>query len=1305
MNALDHPSLQERIQQLSPEQRRRLLQQIGTVPEPETDALRSVPLQEHFWLLANASPEPLALHTLTVLEVDGVLNYVILRRSFNHVMAANEIYRWRYSDDGGDMAIARAELGELPVEIISPTDQPPRATMNDALREAARKPFNLATDPLIRLYWLESHGVTSLGLVVHHLCSDGPSLTNFLRQLRNSYDALRRGEAMPTTPENAQYSAYARRENKRLTQPYLDSLRQYWEQQLAGAERRLELPRDRASEDGSCEHYLDFPFALQQKVEALAALTQRTPYAITLSVFFALLHRYTGQEDLCVGAPVSIRPHTDDELVQGCTMNMICLRQIVAPRQSFNELAALTADLVREGLNHGDYPYTRLVDPSGSGQLSGQFEAYFQYRAFRQPIGDMGGHATYRYSAPAVATNLPLAVEIHPSATQPSISVKVDPRRFSKAFAERLGRRYLRLLSAALSAPNEPICALPLMDELELADWRQATQPPPSPYPVTDLPSALRCGVDAWSKSPALHWSGTVWTYAELWREVGVVAGALHARGVSQGDRVGLFLRRDASLLFALLGVLRSGAAYVPLDPDYPEERLKYIANDGQLAALIVNESVDFLGADGCQQLLVDELLHEDESIAPNIEIKPDDLAYLIYTSGSTGQPKGVAVEHRSVVNFLHSMAREPGFGAESRLLALTTISFDISVLELFLPLLCGGQVILGSEAMQRDPKAIAETLDSLDITHFQATPSSWRMLLDSGWPGAPGLVALCGGEPMGDALAKELAPRCRELWNLYGPTETTVWSSVQRIEPSAKVTIGQPIANTQIFVLDSAMQPMPAGLIGELWIGGDGLARGYWQRLELTAERFQEVLVAGESRRLYRTGDLGFWNDAGELECLGRVDGQVKIRGHRIELDEIERAVQQLPVLERAVVVAHCEGGRTELVVYFPGSSNVRATEWIQTLAQRLPGYMTPVYWEPMAELPRTPAGKIDRKHLSGLPLPAPAPRSDLAKSANEMESALLDVWSEVFPGVQIGCTDDFFMLGGDSLLAVRLLAKINERCGVSVAYRTLYESRTIQGLAEAMSTAAANAADNQYLVSVREGGAKSLVLVHGMMGGVGHYAPLVERLNPEMAVYGLVDPVIYGEAGAHESMEALAEVYARTLINSVIKPPYRLLGYSLGGYIAFAVASRLQKLGEPVEQLYLVEAIPANLPWRIQLPASLNFRLSKMARVLRQRLQPPKPAKPSVLGSRAAPHRLRLITPPAREHYSKLREGYQPKPAPIPTTLFRSRHNRMCLALAWRYLAQGNCRVVTLDAHHNELLDPDLPRPLYAELNKNRR
>ena len=680
----------------------------------------------------------------------------------------------------------------------------------------------------------------------------------------------------------------------------------------------------------------------------------------------------------------------------------------------------------------------------------------------------------------------------------------------------------------------------------------------------------------------AIEFEGQALTYRELNERANQLAHYLQKRGVGPEILVAVLTERSLEMMVGLLAVLKAGGAYVPLDSTFPEDRLKYMFEDSRPRLVLTESALEPLWA----KLGVDiEAFYLDRDW-PKVEpepvntiesrVTPWNLAYVIYTSGSTGRPKGVELMHHSVVNFMQSMKREPGITERDTLLAITTISFDIAALELFLPLTVGAKVVLLARQASRVPQSLAKALEESSITIMQAAPTTWRLVVEAGWSGKRDLKALIGGEAFPQDLAQPLVERVSEVWNMYGPTETTIWSTICPVtSASASIPIGKPIANTQVYILDADLRPVPAGEIGELYIGGDGLARGYLNKPDVTAERFIKNPIPGEpSERIYRTGDLARFLPSGDIEYQGRVDHQIKIHGVRVEPEEIEAPILQFPGVKQALVVARENGpGDKQLVAYLIASNGDLATNRLRDhLKEKLPIYLIPTAFVALKEFPLTFNGKIDRKALPAPQMQAPSAVTVSEGPRDDIEYRLVTIWESVLKVKPIGLRDNFFDLGGHSLMAARLLTRIEQSLGKELPLESLLDSPTIEQQARLIRGQIGSNGHSQLPAS--QGLASDIPLFY--LGGDPTFQPLSRRLRASHEFHSLgIQASIVRQLKNPYSLRCIAEHFVKAIRERKPHGPYMLGGWCAHGVLALETAQQLRQQGQEVALLVMLESI----------------------------------------------------------------------------------------------------------------------------------
>ena len=766
-----------------------------------------------------------------------------------------------------------------------------------------------------------------------------------------------------------------------------------------------------------------------------------------------------------------------------------------------------------------------------------------------------------------------------------SVTWEYNADLFESATVARLAGQLATLLEDAIHRPDRPVGDLAISGDDErrqLEEWGDGGPP--------HADSSDRTLVSWFQKTAADHpdtvavrdaWARTL-TFTELDAASSRLARHLVALGVRAGQRVGVFLDRSCDLVVTLLAIQRAGAAYVPVDPDYPSERVRFVMADAGVSAVVTR--TPFRPGLGDHAVPIVDLDADRSSIEavsaddPGIVIAQEDAAYVIYTSGSTGRPKGVVVPHRAVVNTLATMAERPGLDAGEVMVGPTTPAFDLSVPDLFLPLLAGATLVLASPDTARDPLALAQLLDDVDADLMQATPATWRMLVESGWAGRPSLRIVCGGEGYGPELVAELVERVGEVWNFYGPTEAAVWAVCTRLEGAeSPVPMGRPLSGVQCAIVDPRGHRTPIGVAGELWLAGEGLAHGYLDRPELTAERFvSDVFERGD--RWYRTGDLVRYRIDGSLVFVGRADHQVKLRGFRVELGEIESALLAHDgVAEAVVIVREDRPGDPELVAYLVGRE-IDTDQLLGELRAALPSYMVPSATAVLDHLPLTPNGKLDR---GSLPRPTSSVLVGEGRAASDhLEAELIALCSEVLGRDVLGVDNDLFDLGLTSIQAARLFTALEKRFHMRLPLSTMFEAPTVAGLAGLVRTAGTDSGSQwTALVQVRTAGPElPFFAVHGGAGTALLFEPLARRLAPDHPFYGLQAVGLYGREAPQRSIEEMAARYVAEMTAAQPAGPYAIGGYCFGGLVAWEMAHQLVSSGREVALVAMFNAPAAN-------------------------------------------------------------------------------------------------------------------------------
>ncbi|MCP4661120.1 MAG: amino acid adenylation domain-containing protein, partial [bacterium] len=1047
------------------------------VPVPRGAGGACFPLsfaQQRLWLLEQLEPGTAAYHLAAARRLRGAVKVAAMHRSLDEIVRRHEI-----------LCTTFAEVDGLPVQRIAPRPPPalplvdlgglvPAEGESEARRLAAaeaRRPFDLAAGPLFRMSLLRLREEDHVALVtMHHIVSDGWSVGVFLRELAALYEALSQGRPSPLAPLGVQYADFAHWQRRDLSGAESEAGAGYWRAQLGGSPRSLELPPDRprpARETfrGS-SHSVALSAALQRALAELSRRQEVTPFMILLAAFKVVLSRYSGQEDVVVGSPIAGRKASEIEELIGLFVNNLVLRTDLSGNPSFRRLLSRIRRVALDAYAHQDVPFELLVEelqPQRDLSRNPIFQVMFALdqeviEKLRLPGLELGP-----FPCATAAARLDLTVFLWEGAAGITGEVEYNTDLFDASTIARLAGSYLTLLAGVVADPERRLGDLPLLSPAQRhqlhREWNDTGTEPGEGLSLIQLVTAQ---VERAPAAVAVGCGNRRLSYRELNRRSNQLAHHLIGLGVGPEVLVGVCAERSPEMMVGLLAVLKAGGAYVPLDPSFPRERLAWVLEatgspDGRAPVVLCHRHLDaalgsyagravFLDADG-------ELLGRQSDDDPGPRGGPENLAYVLFTSGSTGRPKGVPIGRRALVNFLRAMRHRPGLGADDVLVAVTTLSFDIAALELFLPLVAGARVEIASRETAADGMRLSRLLEAVGATAMQATPVTWRLLLEAGWQGGESFAVLCGGEALPGELAPRLAGRGR-LWNLYGPTETTIWSTISPVTGrAAPITIGRPIANTWIHLLDRRLGPVPQGASGQLHIGGAGLARGYQGRPALTAERFiPDPFCAESGGRLYRTGDLARTLADGCVQFQGRLDSQVKLRGFRIEPGEIEAILGEHPEVIQGVVIAREDvPGNRYLAAYVVsgGDPTTTASELRHFLKQKLPDYMVPAVFVHLDELPLNNNNKVDRRRL-----PAPSrtrlePEGELRPPETPIEEDLADIFAELVGVDEVGRDHDFFDLGGHSLLASQAISRIRETFALELPLRSFFEAPTVAELA----------------------------------------------------------------------------------------------------------------------------------------------------------------------------------------------------------------------------------------------------------------
>ncbi|MBC1218684.1 amino acid adenylation domain-containing protein [Nostoc sp. UCD121] len=989
----------------------------------------------------------------------GMLNIAAFERAWERVVAHHSPLRTSFHWEGLDKPLqvvhkqVQLPLEQLDWRGINPDEQ--QEKFQAFLLSDRQQGFNLSNESLLRLTLIclddqHYHFIWSS----HHIILDGWSGALVFKDFVLLYEALCRGEeiTLQSSDRFAGYIAW-------LQQQDLSQAEVFWRQTLQGVTAptpltNLEVHSLSAQAEKYLEQRLKLSPATTTALKSWAKQHQLTLNTIVQGAWALLLSRYSGEDEVVYGVTVSGRPvdlPTAESMV-GIFINTLPLRVKLDGEML---LLPWLEQLQRQLLEIRQYEYSPLVEIQGWSEIPRGLPLFesivvFENYPVDRALSDWQKNLEIETLSALDHTNYPLTISVIPG-SELEIRIASDRTRFDTATITRMLGHFQTLLEGMAANPEVRLYELPLLTAAEkhqlLVEWNK-TQ---TDYPQNQcLHQLFEAQVEKTPDAVAVVFAEQSLTYQQLNQRANQLARYLQLLGVSAEVPVCICADRSIEMVVGLLGILKAGGAYVPLDPTYPLERLEYIQQDVRSPVLLTQSQLTaHLSSQSAQVVCLDTDWEEIKQQTPEnltTATKPNNLAYVIYTSGSTGQPKGVEIAHSNVVNFLSAMQQSVELNQQDVLVAVTTLAFDIAALEIFLPLTIGARVVVASREVARDGVQLSSLLTNSQATVMQATPATWRILLSAGWQGSKHLKILCGGEALSRQLANQLLPQCHQMWNLYGPTETTIWSTVEQVQwGEDTVTIGRPISNTYIYILDNNLQPTPIGVPGELHIGGTGVARGYWQRPELTAQKFI-THPSQPDQKLYKTGDLVCYRSDGKIEYIGRLDYQVKIRGFRIELAEIEAVLAKHSDVQQAVVIAK----QDSLIAYAVLRSGQTTTigELRDFLKQKLPYYVVPQTFVLLDSLPLTPNGKVNRKALADADTAIANFNDAFVPPHNAIEEVLAGIWAKILLVERVGIHDNFFDLGGHSLLATQVISRIRETFKLDLPLRSLFESPTVAEL-----------------------------------------------------------------------------------------------------------------------------------------------------------------------------------------------------------------------------------------------------------------
>jgi amino acid adenylation domain-containing protein len=1153
--------------------------------------------QQRFWFLDQLRPASCTYNCDFTIHLDGLPKIEVLRQAIEALVARHESLRTTFSTlDGAPVQIVlpRFEFEFPIVDIVGLPEAEKLAKATNLIAEESIRPFDLVKGPLLRVIFLRLDEINHIAIfALHHIICDGWSMKILNKELTTLCTAFSNGLPSPLADLPIQYPDFAVWQRSSLNRKALRTQLDYWKRRLTGVSGILELPTNRSRPAVQTMRAGALPLWLSIDLsEAIRTQTREqgvTLFTFLLAVFKTLLYRYTGQKSINVGTPVAGRGNLQIEGSIGCFVNTLVIHNKVSQELTFRELLRLVYDEVIDAYSNQDVPFERLVEeisPERSLSHSPLFQVMFVLQNYSSQGIEMDGIKLNPIGVSGRTAKFDLTLVMQELGQQICGGLEFSTDLFDFSTIGRMRDHLDTLFKEVVAYPDQRISEYRLLSAAErhqlLIEWNETRSDYPSHKCVHQLfevqaeqrPDAVAVIIDQEQLS-----------YSELNYRANQLAYFLLSLEVGPEMLVAICLHRSIDAVIAMLAVLKSGAAYLPLDPLLPFERLTYMLQDADASLIITQEQlVEVLPALSAQKLRMDsewQIIAGHRRGNPNLPIDPDNLAYLMYTSGSTGEPKGISIPHRGIVRLVKE-SDYAELGPAEVILQLAPMTFDASTFEIWGSLLNGGKLaLMGAENWGL--AEMAEAIRKYEVSTLWLTAGLFHVMVDEQGEALAGLRQLLAG---GDVLSGEHVERAlehgraRKVINGYGPTESTTFACCKGMrkkeEVGKNVKIGRPIANTRVYVLGAGEEIKPIGIAGELCIGGAGLARGYHKKAALTAEMFVPF-AHGEERgeRIYRTGDLARWAVGGEIEFLGRVDNQVKIRGFRIELEEIESALMQHENVCDAVVMTRADNSNDkQLVAYLVVRKEQPIAELRKFLKEKLPEYMLPSLFMFLSSLPLTPNGKVDRQALPSPDIPRGSLKASYLAPRDHFELKLSQIWEEILGIRPVGVRDSFFELGGHSLLAVSLMARVDRIFGRKLPLAMLFDGATIEIMASILRAEKVVSCDSPLVAIQPHGSKRPLYLVHPAGGNTLCYAALSRRLGPEQPLFAFEARSLDVQQPAHTSIEDMASQYLQALYSVDRNGPFFLGGWSMGGVVAYEMAQQLRAQGKEVALLALIDS-----------------------------------------------------------------------------------------------------------------------------------